>query len=152
MNHSITIREYEPTDKDAVINLIRLNIPKYFAPTEETDLNYYLDHERELYYVLLFDGQIVGCGVINFEDNKTTGKISWDILHPQYQGKSLGSQLLKYRIEKIKVIDSIQKITVRTSQLAYKFYEKQGFELNEVKEDYWAKGFDLYRMEYKGLD
>ena len=56
MNHSITIREYEPTDKDAVINLIRLNIPKYFAPTEETDLNYYLDHERELYYVLLFDG------------------------------------------------------------------------------------------------
>ena len=79
----------EPTDKDAVINLIRLNIPKYFAPTEETDLNYYLDHERELYYVLLFDGQIVGCGGINFEDNKTTGKISWDILHPQYQGKSL---------------------------------------------------------------
>ena len=152
MNHSITIREYEPTDKDAVINLIRLNIPKYFAPTEETDLNYYLDHERELYYVLLFDGQIVGCGGINFEDNKTTGKIGWDILHPQYQGKSLGSQLLKYRIEKIKVIDSIQKITVRTSQLAYKFYEKQGFELNEVKEDYWAKGFDLYRMEYKGLD
>ena len=152
MNHSITIREYEPTDKDAVINLIRLNIPKYFAPTEETDLNYYLDHERELYYVLLFDGQIVGCRGINFEDNKTTGKISWDILHPQYQGKSLGSQLLKYRIEKIKVIDSIQKITVRTSQLAYKFYEKQGFELNEVKEDYWAKGFDLYRMEYKGLD
>ena len=73
MNHSITIREYEPTDKDAVINLIRLNIPKYFAPTEETDLNYYLDHERELYYVLLFDGQIVGCGGINFEDNKTTG-------------------------------------------------------------------------------
>ena len=152
MNHSITIREYEPTDKDAVINLIRLNIPKYFAPTEETDLNYYLDHERELYYVLLFDGQIVGCGGINFEDNKTTGKSSCDILHPQYQGKSLGSQLLKYRIEKIKVIDSIQKITVRTSQLAYKFYEKQGFELNEVKEDYWAKGFDLYRMEYKGLD
>ena len=154
-------RQDEPFDYDpgirtnrqnAVINLIRLNIPKYFAPTEETDLNYYLDHERELYYVLLFDGQIVGCGGINFEDNKTTGKISWDILHPQYQGKSLGSQLLKYRIEKIKVIDSIQKITVRTSQLAYKFYEKQGFELNEVKEDYWAKGFDLYRMEYKGLD
>ena len=132
MNHSITIREYEPTDKDAVINLIRLNIPKYFAPTEETDLNYYLDHERELYYVLLFDGQIVGCGGINFEDNKTTGKISWDILHPQYQGKSLGSQLLKYRIEKIKVIDSIQKITVRTSQIAYQFYEKQGFELKII--------------------
>ena len=144
--------EYEPTDKDAVINLIRLNIPKYFAPTEETDLNYYLDHERELYYVLLFDGQIVGCGGINFAENRTIGKISWDIIHPAFQGKKLGTKLLKHRISVLKTIDSVQKITVRTSQLAYKFYEKQGFELNEVKEDYWAKGFDLYRMEYKGLD
>jgi len=39
----------------------------------------------------------------------------------------LKSALLKYRIEKIKSINGIQKITVRTSQLAYKFYEKQGF-------------------------
>ena len=152
MNNSITIREYKSIDKSTVINLIKLNTPKYFAPEEENDFSNYLDNERELYYVLLFNEKIVGCGGINFAENKTIGKISWDILHPQYQGKSLGSQLLKYRIEKIKVIDSIQKITVRTSQLAYKFYEKQGFELNEVKEDYWAKGFDLYRMEYKGLD
>ena len=152
MNNSITIREYKSIDKSTVINLIKLNTPKYFAPEEENDFSNYLDNERELYYVLLFNEKIVGCGGINFAENKTIGKISWDILHPQYQGKSLGSQLLKYRIEKIKVIDSIQKITVRTSQLAYKFYEKQGFELNKVKEDYWAKGFDLYRMEYKGLD
>ena len=150
MNNLITIREYTPKDKDAVMNLIRLNIPKYFAPAEEADLSAYLDHEREFYYVLLFDGKLVGCGGINFADNKTIGKISWDILHPEYQGKSLGSQLLKYRIEKLKSIDSIQKITVRTSQLVYKFYEKQGFQLNEVKKDYWAKGFDLYSMEYKG--
>ena len=82
-------------------------------------------------------------------DSKTTGKISWDILHPEYQGKSLGSQLLKHRIGKLKSIDSIQKIIVRTSQLAYKFYEKQGFVLNEIKKDYWAKGFDMYSMEYE---
>lgn len=152
MNNSITIREYKSIDKSSVMNLIRLNTPEYFAPEEENDFSNYLDNEKELYYVLLFNEKIVGCGGINFAENKTIGKISWDILHPEYQGKSLGSQLLKYRIEKIKAIDSIQKITVRTSQLAYKFYEKQGFELNEVKEDYWAKGFDLYRMEYNGLD
>lgn len=130
------------------MNLIRLNTPKYFASAEEADLNNYLDRERELYYVLLSDEKIVGCGGINFTDNKTTGKISWDILHPEYQGKSLGSQLLKHRIGKLKSIDSIQKIIVRTSQLAYKFYEKQGFVLNEIKKDYWAKGFDMYSMEY----
>ena len=105
-----TIREYQPTDKNAVIDLIRQNTPAYFAPKEEADFSNYLE----------------------------------------YQGKSLGAQLLKYRIEILKSIDGIQKITVRTSQLAYKFYEKQGFTLKEIQRDYWAKGFDMYSMEYNG--
>ena len=61
-------------------------------------------------------------------------------MHPDYQGKSLGKKLLRYRIEVLKAIPSIKKITVRTSQLAYKFYEKQGFTLNEIKRNYWADG------------
>ena len=135
-----------------MLELIRLNIPKYFASSEEDDFSRYLDSEIELYYVLLFDKKLVGCGGINFSDNRMTGKISWDILHPEYQGKSLGTYLLEYRIKKLKSIDSVQRITVRTSQLAYKFYEKRGFELLEVKKDYWARGFDMYRMEYKIQD
>ncbi len=152
MDNLIMIREYKSIDKNAVLELIRLNIPKYFASSEEDDFSRYLDSEIELYYVLLFDKKLVGCGGINFSDNRMTGKISWDILHPEYQGKSLGTYLLKYRIKKLKSIDSVQRITVRTSQLAYKFYEKRGFELLEVKKDYWARGFDMYRMEYKIQD
>ena len=152
MDNLIMIREYESIDKNAVLELIRLNIPKYFASSEEDDFSRYLDSEIELYYVLLFDKKLVGCGGINFSDNRMTGKISWDILHPEYQGKSLGTYLLEYRIKKLKSIDSVQRITVRTSQLAYKFYEKRGFELLEVKKDYWARGFDMYRMEYKIQD
>ncbi|WP_195407084.1 GNAT family N-acetyltransferase [Bacteroides congonensis] len=143
-----TIREYQPTDKNAVIDLIRQNTPAYFAQEEEADFSNYLDSERELYFVLLFNNEIVGCGGINFTEDKTCGKISWDIIHPQHQGKSLGTQLLKYRIDKLKSVGSIRKITVRTSQLVYKFYEKQGFTLKEIKKDYWAKGFDMYNMEY----
>ena len=146
------IREYKSIDKNAVLELIRLNIPKYFASSEEDDFSRYLDSEIELYYVLFFDKKLVGCGGINFSDNRMTGKISWDILHPEYQGKSLGTYLLEYRITKLKSIDSVQRITVRTSQLAYKFYEKRSFELLEVKKDYWARGFDMYRMEYKIQD
>ena len=149
MADSIIIREYIPADKNSVMELIRLNTPGYFASEEEADLSEYLENKRELYYVLLYNEKIVGCGGINFADNKTTGKISWDILHPMYQGKTLGTLLLKYRIEKLKSIGSIKRITVRTSQAAYGFYEKQGFVLNEIKKDYWAKGFDMYNMELK---
>ncbi len=72
-------------------------------------------------------------------------------MHPDYQGKSLGKKLLRYRIEVLKAIPSIKKITVRTSQLAYKFYEKQGFTLNEIKRNYWADGFDMYSMQYSNI-
>lgn len=149
MTNLISIREYETKDKNEIINLIRLNTPEFFAADEEKDLIQYLETERDLYYVLLYNGKIVGCGGINFTENKTIGKISWDIFHPNYQGKSLGTKLLKHRIDKLNSIDGIQKITVRTSQVAYKFYEKQGFELFEIKKDYWADGFDMYNMEYK---
>lgn len=132
------------------MNLIGLNTPRFFAKEEADDLSRYLDKEIELYYVLSADNKIVGCGGINFAENKTVGKISWDIIHPDFQGRSLGTLLLKHRLEVLQSIESIRKITVRTSQVAYKFYEKQGFILHEIKKDYWAEGFDMYYMEYSG--
>ena len=150
-NESYLIRKYLSADKVAVLNLIKLNTPAFFAEEEMEDLSTYLDKEVELYYVLLVDGEIVGCGVINFAENKTIGRISWDMIHPAFQGKSLGTKLLKHRIEVLESISSVEKITVRTSQVAYRFYEKQGFVLNDIKKNYWAEGFDMYSMEYKRI-
>ena len=144
---NVLIRPYKSQDKTQVINLLKLNTPAYFAPEEEKDLIYFLDHEIEYYFVLEFDNSIVGCGGFNFSGEETNGKISWDIFHPDHQGKSLGSMLLDYRIEKLKNFKNLTTITVRTSQLVYKFYEKRGFKLVEVVEDYWAKNFHLYKME-----
>ena len=67
-----TIREYQPTDKNAVIDLIRQNTPAYFAPKEEADFSNYLDSERELYFVLLLNKKVVGCGGINFTNDKSS--------------------------------------------------------------------------------
>jgi N-acetylglutamate synthase-like GNAT family acetyltransferase len=145
------IKEYTKENKQKVIDLFRLNTPDYFSPEEEKDLVYYLDNEIEKYYVLHLDGEIAGCGGINFKENKTVGCISWDFLHPQVHGKGLGTLLLEHRINILKEDKNIKTIIVRTSQLAYKFYEKAGFELIEKTKDYWAKGFDLYKMEYINL-
>lgn len=149
MTSEVTIRAYEAKDKKEVLNLLRLNTPKYFAVNEEEDLKHYLERERELYYVLLYNKKVVGCGGINFTENNTTAVISWDVFNPDYQGKYLGTMFLNYRINKLRSINGIQKVIVRTSQVAYKFYEKQGFNLIDVKKDYWAQGFDLYKMEYR---
>lgn len=148
MNTPLTIREYRQEDKPIILDLLRRNTPQYFSPEEETDLVHYLDHEIDYYYVLEYEGQLVGCGGINLVEGGATGRISWDILHPSYQGKGLGSILLNHRVQKMKEMPRVKTITVRTSQLVYKFYEKNGFALEEVVKDYWAPGYDLYRMIY----
>ena len=73
------------------MELIRRNTPEYFAAEEEIDLSDYLDREIESYYVLVTNDRIVGCGGINFADDKTVGKISWDIIIPIIRENRLGS-------------------------------------------------------------
>lgn len=141
------IRPYHPSDKNELLVLLRLNTPAYFALSEENDFIDYLEKEVEDYFVLEENGKIVGCGGINYWENGTVARISWDIVHPDFQGKGIGKKLTLFRIEEIKKNPTVKSIIVRTSQLAFKFYEKVGFELKKIEKDYWAEGFDLYEMK-----
>lgn len=129
------------------MEVFRLNVPAYFSPSELAALSEYLDQERELYYVIEENELVVGAGGINFEEGKRIAIISWDMVHPEQQGKGLGRQLLNHRLAEIKKINAVEKIIVRTAQLTFEFYKKSGFKLLDIKMDYWAEGFDLYYME-----
>lgn len=141
------IRKHTDSDRKRIMELLKLNTPEYFSPEEEEDLIDYLDNHADNYYVIEDDNVIVGCGGFNLSEDGETGKISWDIFDPQRQGKGYGSALTKFRIQRIKEIEEVKIVSVRTSQLVYPFYEKFGLELREVVKDYWAKGFDLYRLD-----
>ncbi|MDN5201923.1 GNAT family N-acetyltransferase [Fulvivirgaceae bacterium BMA10] len=143
----MTIRLYKETDKRQLIELLRLNTPAYFDPSEEQEFIEYLDNESKNYFVVEEGNKILGCGGFNLLEGKEVVRISWDIFHPDSQGKGLGSSLIEFRIEQITRIPEVKIIAVRTSQLAFKFYEKFGFKLKETIKDFWAKGFDLYNME-----
>ena len=149
MKSNLVIRAYNSNDKSAVLDILRLNTPDYFSPYEEAGFIHFLDHEIEVYYITLLNDKIVGAGGINFNENKTIGFISWGMIHPDYQRMSIGSTLLKHRIEVLKNKQEINQIIVRTSQLVFKFYEKHGFEVTEIVKDYWAKDFDLYNMIFR---
>lgn len=149
MIENLTIREYKSNDKNEVLAILKRNVPKYFAESEIEDLEDYLKHKIEKYFVAAFGDVIIGAGGINFDDNSKTAKISWDFIDAKFKGKGIGQSLLKYRIDFIQSNYVSATIKVRTSQLAYKFYEKNGFTLKEIEKDYWAKGFDLYSMTYE---
>lgn len=141
------IRAYTIKDKEELVNLLRLNIPEYFAESEEKDFIEYLDNHLEFYFVVEDNGKIIGAGGFNHLPENNEARISWDIIHPDHQGKGVGKKLTRYRIDLIKKILPITIIRVRTTQLVYKFYEKMGFGLERVEKDFWAEGFDLYQMK-----
>jgi ribosomal-protein-alanine N-acetyltransferase len=145
----MTIRPYSPSDDKSIITLLRLNTPEYFAPEEEADLRDYFANHIDHYFVVEDNGSVIGCGGINFSQDGKKAVLSWDIIHPDYQGKGVGRQLILHRLDTIKQMDGIENISVRTSQLVYKFYEKFGFELKESVKNFWAEGIDMYRMEIK---
>lgn len=141
------IRPYQPTDHPTLLQLIRANTPMYFEKAEEAEFSKYLEEETEDYFVVEANGQIVGCGGINYEPDMKAAVLSWDIIHPEYHGQGYGRELTEHRIARIRQQPGIERIIVRTSQHTFRFYEKMGFATEQVVKDYWAPGFDLYYME-----
>ena len=142
------IRAYRSEDKLAVMELLRKNIPAFFASEEEEDFLHYLENELEDYFVYQEGIKIIGAGGINYFPKEKAARISWDMIDPECQGKGIGSKLVRHRLRFIlEKSERVNTITVRTSQVAFRFYEKMGFELEKVEKDYWAEGFDLYLMK-----
>ena len=146
------IRPYHPTDKPEIIKMLKMNIPQYFDPSEEKDFIKYLDQHADHYFVVEKNGQIIGCGGYNYWEKETIARIAWDFIHPDFQGKGIGKKLTLYRINEIKKNKAVKTIIVRTSQMAFKFYEKLGFKLESNEKDFWAEGFDLYLMKMEIIE
>lgn len=143
------IRKYSIKDKSSLIALMKLHVPNYFAASEVNEFNHYLENEIEDYFVVIENNVTIGAGGINYFLNKSLARISWDMIHPDHQRKGIGYELLKYRLNLIGKDASIKTVMVRTTQLAFQFYQKAGFELEKIEKDFWAKGFDLYQMKFK---
>jgi [ribosomal protein S18]-alanine N-acetyltransferase len=140
------IRPFEMRDKQTLLKILELNIPRYFDESEVSDLREYLDRYREDYFVIEDKGRVIGAGGINYFPEENIARLSWDYVHPDYHGKGAGRKLVEYRLEILRGKPAVQRVVVRTTQLVYPFYEKMGFTLDLTEKDYWAPGFDLYQM------
>lgn len=141
------IRPYTNKDQEQLVELLRLNTPQFFHPEEEEDFIEYLQHHSQHYFVVENSSMLIGSGGINYFNDEKLARISWDIIHPDFQGKGIGKKLTLYRIDQIKKNPEVSLVVVRTTQLVYKFYQKIGFELEKIEKDFWAEGFDLYQMK-----
>jgi [ribosomal protein S18]-alanine N-acetyltransferase len=148
----MNIRTYATSDFNACLAVFDANTPHYFAPSERDWFINYFSKEIEDFYVVEKDDKIVACGGVNYEDNNTTGILSWGMVLPDYQKQGIGTALTKHRIEVMKSKESLTTARVRTAQHTFKFYEKMGFALTHFEAGYFGGLFDLYdmRMDLKG--
>ncbi|MBA3986997.1 MAG: GNAT family N-acetyltransferase, partial [Flavobacteriales bacterium] len=75
MTEHLKIREYKPGDKVLLLEILKLNVPEYFAQSEVDEFDDYLENKIEKYFVAEIDAKVIGAGGINFENNYRTGII-----------------------------------------------------------------------------
>jgi ribosomal protein S18 acetylase RimI-like enzyme len=143
------IRPYKIEDKAQLIEIFNRNTPQYFDPKEVQDFEAYLEKYPETYLTVLHDGKIVGGTGYYFKEEDNSGRITWIFFHPDSAGLGLGRLSVEYCMAILKTSPKVQKLVVTTSQLAFRFFEKFGYQLVQTEKDYWGQGLDLYLMEIK---
>ncbi|AQG79685.1 GNAT family N-acetyltransferase [Spirosoma montaniterrae] len=140
------IRPYEPTDTEALMGVFRKNVPHAFGEEETADYIQFLQDMPVSYVVAEHAGQLVGaCGYFIPNDG-TPARLVWIFSDPNAKGLGTGSALVRYCLNAIRQQAPNRLIECRTSQVAYRFFERFGFVLHYTRPDYWVPGLDLYYM------
>ena len=141
------IRPYRSSDQQALVGILKLNVPKYFDAGEIAEFEEYLKGNAHTYLTLEYQGKIVGGAGYLVTDNNTIGHVRWIFFHPDSAGHGFGGEAMKYCLAAFRSMPTVKKLIVTTSQLAYQFFEKFGLVVIKTEKDYWGKGLDLYWME-----
>lgn len=150
-------RNYQPSDRAACINLFTSNVPVFFDPSElvlfenflskiESGLTGKPENKEEHYYVALNNGSIVGCGGIALRDSGDVVCMAWGMVDNALHKQGFGRELLKFRLQKMEEIYPEAKIVLDTTQHSFRFFEKFGFNITKITEDFYAPGMHRYDM------
>jgi ribosomal protein S18 acetylase RimI-like enzyme len=141
------IRKYISSDKEQLMEVFQANVPTYFDPKEATLFSTYLGKQSDTYWTVVLEDKVVGGIGYYFDEEDRSGQITWIFFDPEYSGRGLGKQAMKHCMDILESNPNLERMVVRTSQLAYRFFEKFGFQLQFSEKDYWGRGLDLYYME-----
>lgn len=141
-----TIRPYQPADAEPLLILFRKNVPAAFGESEVADYADFLRVNPDPYFVAEHSGYVVGACGCGVKDDGVTGRIAWIFSDPDITGLRIGSVLVRHCLAQLRANPAVTLIECRTSQVAYRFFERFGFTLQCTEPDYWTAGFDLYYM------
>ena len=141
------IREYRSEDKAACMAIFESNLPQYFVEEEREQFEDWLDKEdREVYYVLLDDDELVACGGIYEDPELNIVGLAWGMVLNSLHRKGYGKILTLHRVKEMDARFSHLDQHLGTSQHTAPFYEKMGFRTTEVIQDGFGPGLHHFKM------
>lgn len=150
----LAIRAYQTSDKQACLEAFESNVPRYFTKAEIADFDNFLDVfankggvNKTYYYVVVFENEVIGCGGFGDKDNTNIITLAWGLIHQNFHKKGFGKELLIFRLEQIKEKYPNHILYIDTTQYSYGFFEKFGFEVTKITNDFYEKGLHRYDMQ-----
>ncbi|WP_102262538.1 GNAT family N-acetyltransferase [Mesobacillus jeotgali] len=112
--------------------IIPLEVQNNFLKANYSDESMIQRIERSIVYVAEVEGKVVGFA--NYSKVRDGGKVELAAiyLHPEFQGKGIGTALIQQAVRDLKGIIEIYINVEKDNKIGMNFYEAKGFEI--VKE------------------
>jgi N-acetylglutamate synthase-like GNAT family acetyltransferase len=147
----VQIKKYLNTDRLSCINAFKSNVPTYFTNEEIQYFEAFLTriesvNNKTQFYVINYNNKTIGCGGFGDKDNNGIISLAWGLIHKDFHKMGYGEKLLNYRIEQIKLLKPKFPVIIDTTQYSYGFFEKHGFKVTKITNDYYEIGMHRYDM------
>lgn len=146
VNREIQVKEYTNADYENCCSIYASNIPKFFLEHEFDEFkNYLKNYVQDDYWVVLKSGELVASGGIHIK-NDGSASLCYGIVRNDLHRQGIGRFLINYRLKKIIENDAIKIIRFDTSQHNPGFFNKFGFETQNIEKDGYGESLDSYEM------
>ncbi len=125
-------REFTLNDYESVIDLWKLAGLKLSRSDTYEGLKVKLKRDPDLFFVMEEEKRIIGVVMGSFDGRR--GWINHLAVHPEYQGKKLGQQIIDELQRRFKEIgcEKMNLLIEQSNENVQSFYEKQGFKKHDL--------------------
>lgn len=150
----MTLVEYGPEHRDAVLEIFASNEGTFFEPAERAELEKFLDavegladwEEETVYWVGLIDGTVVASG--GLEILGECAFLCWGAVRADLHGTGLGAQVLLHRLDWVRrERPGVKSIFCDTAPKTEGFFARYGFVTGHRRPNHWAGVLELVAME-----
>ena len=145
--NGLKFRPYQHEDKDRCIEIFMSNTPRYFGVEETEEFRQFLETLPCAYFVATQKNKVLACGGHGYHGKKQVIVLCWGMVHAEFHKQRLGEFMLIERLKQIYKDFGPSVVQIDTSQHSQGFFERYGFQVKEITENYFAASLHRVGME-----